>query len=513
MKKILLVFPCQKEELAEDLQLELEDAFSDNGAALVNVSKNIKHAKANITGHKFDLVIININIPEDTKTPIDESAQLGIHLAEWMQNNNLPQNIVVIAPSYSNETSIHINKIENCLLLTETATLIEDVINHAISAKPPEKFVELIFDLSEDNHRWKYQIGLVPRQMDPDCGHITVSQSFVEDLTDLSSDMSNPTSSNWEQKLSRVGTKLRNELFHINGEFGIKLINQLNNVGGLEHSRVKFIVGKDMHPIMLEAIIPPTLNMLETIAPTTPSKYWMLQAPLYRRIRVEGCDQCTIFQGEQRTPINCLVIRSNIDGPVEEFNKDSLPLKLEKLDNVPHECDTLVSFLQNKKKEFNIGEICELGKDDKNPATFENVKNTLNSKPWHLIHYAGHSFYDDESDLGYLFFPDDAGLGLPQKVAIPDFAGYAMNTQFIYLSSCHSTDVQFAFSLASNQIPGVLGYRWDIDDELAMNHAASFYKHLFEERSVERAFLKTRQDMHMEHQDARIWAAPMLILQ
>jgi len=502
MKSILLVFPCQKEELAETLQLELEDAFINEGEAAVNIIKNLRRAKTHIKALRHDLVIININIPEDEQSPIDESSLLGIQLADWMNNNQLTENLIIIAPSYNNETSIRINKIKNCLLLTECPTIIDDVIHHAVTAKPPEKYVDLVFDLSEDSHRWQYQIGLVPRKKDPESGHISISQSFVDDLTDLSLDMSNPDISDWRQKLSRVGIKLRDELFHNNGEFGIKLSNHLNDVGGLQNSRVKFIVGKEMHPIMLEAIIPPTM-----------SEYWMLKAPLYRRIRVENSDQCTLFKDEQREPINCLVIRSNIDGPVDDLTKDGTTLRLEKLDNVPLECDTLIKFLQNKKDEFNIGEICELGKDNNNPATFENIKQTLKSKSWHLIHYAGHSFYDDESDLGYLFFPDEAGLGLPHKVAIPDFAGSAMKTQFVYLSSCRSTDVQFAFSLASNQIPGVLGYRWDIDDELAMEHSKSFYEHLFEERSVEIAFLKTRQDMHESHQKARIWAAPMLILQ
>ncbi len=505
MKSILLVFPLQKAALAESLTLELEDAFYGKGEAAVTIIKNEKRAMIHLQAQQHDLVIININIPENEHAPIDETAHRGFHLAEWMRNNQMMRNIILITPSLNNENSLRANELDNCLLLAESDSLTKDVVRHATTAKDPDKYVELVFDLSQDIHRWQYQINLTPQNKHIDQGHITVSNDFIEDLIDLSKEMSNPDYKVWAQKLNRVGEKLKERLFHVNGEFGIKIYHQLTEAGGLQNSRVRFVVSKEMHPIMLEAIIPPEL-----------SDYWMLQAPLYRRVNADnslGQQQCTLFQDTQRAPINCLIIRSDISGPVDELKFEEEPLVLEKLENVPTECDQLVEFLKLKKADFNIGEICQLGAPQDEPATVANVKKTLKDKKWHLIHYAGHSYYDAKTDTGYLFFPDESGLGTPEKIEIPEFSDYARQTQFVYLSSCRSTDVQFAFSLANNQIPGVLGYRWDIEDNLAMNHADSFYKHLFEEKSVEKAFLKTRQDMYKQHEKARIWAAPMLILQ
>jgi hypothetical protein len=91
-------------------------------------------------------------------------------------------------------------------------------------------------------------------------------------------------------------------------------------------------------------------------------------------------------------------------------------------------------------------------------------------------------------------------------------------TRLLYLSSCQSCEENFAFELADKDIPAVIGFRWPVNNFKAREHARTFYQHLFKERSLERAFLRTRQDMHskyMQESDRmdKSWAASMLILQ
>ena len=69
------------------------------------------------------------------------------------------------------------------------------------------------------------------------------------------------------------------------------------------------------------------------------------------------------------------------------------------------------------------------------------------------------------------------------------------------------------FELARQKIPAIIGFRWDIIDDQAAEHARIFYKYLFKEKSLEYAFLKTRTDMYNRDDKHRIWAAPILIMQ
>ena len=84
---------------------------------------------------------------------------------------------------------------------------------------------------------------------------------------------------------------------------------------------------------------------------------------------------------------------------------------------------------------------------------------------------------------------------------------------FTYFSSCDAGAGPFIFSLASQRVSNILGFRWEIKDLLGSAFAQEFYKHLFQTRSLEKAFLKARQQMYEQYPKDRIWAAPILIKQ
>ena len=148
---------------------------------------------------------------------------------------------------------------------------------------------------------------------------------------------------------------------------------------------------------------------------------------------------------------------------------------------------------------------------------------------WHLIDEpfalrspaieAGHvggrgSLIDEDKFLrikGYLFFPGQ----LVEELDIEFFNTFLdrAETRFLYLSGCRSSEAGFVFEFARFQIPGILGFRWPINDWAALQFAKNFYEELFEKSAapcLERAFLSTRCTIRDAFREDKIWAAAML---
>ena len=128
-----------------------------------------------------------------------------------------------------------------------------------------------------------------------------------------------------------------------------------------------------------------------------------------------------------------------------------------------------------------------------------------------MVHFAGHSFWDEKTGSAIIFLPGETN---PQVVGIEPLAVLlrSARTRLVYLSSCKSSGC--GVELARKQIPAIVGYRWNVDDELSAEHAKVFYKNLFEyPDSLEIALLRTRVQMHKDHRDNPIWASSILIKQ
>jgi hypothetical protein len=268
----------------------------------------------------------------------------------------------------------------------------------------------------------------------------------------------------------------------------------LDQAGGEDKARVQFVVHPELHSLMLEAVSCPRMR----------DKYWMLSAPVYRRLLVGGATTGGyIFQGGQK--LNCLIIDATTSGPVED-----LKLYLGKLNSVSTECDWVQHLLNEKRKDFNIGEVRLLRARPGEALLSQQVKEALESRDWGIVHFAGHSY--EKNGAGWIFFPGTV-KGSVDRVELNRFSDWLRRATFTYFSSCDSGAGPFVFGLANRQVSNILAFRWEIDDALAFEYAQEFYMRLFDGRSLERAFLKARQQMHELHPDDRIWAAPILIKQ
>ena len=120
----------------------------------------------------------------------------------------------------------------------------------------------------------------------------------------------------------------------------------------------------------------------------------------------------------------------------------------------------------------------------------------LVAETWHLVHFAGHSYYDETDKKGYVLVPERLSTGpCRSKQGILCLA-FGDVPRFVYLSSCESSADEFVFELANAGIPAVAGFRWGVTEDSAFDYAMSFYGHLFKERSLEVAFWKAREGAH-----------------
>ncbi len=217
------------------------------------------------------------------------------------------------------------------------------------------------------------------------------------------------------------------------------------------------------------------------------------------------------------SPINCLIIESAVEGQVSGDFPNFGPLS-----NVPEEAKWLQNFLKGKeqvKPIVKVDRVLRIQEKNvpKGKSFHQYVREILREDClWHIVHYAGHSYYDDKEHKGYVIFPGPRGGKVHgEAVEIERFAQWLRDsTCFIYLSSCHSSESNIVFELAKEGVPAIVGFRWDIDDKRAAEHARVFYTDLLAgSQSLDYAFLKARQETYESCNKDKTWAAPMLILQ
>ena len=81
--------------------------------------------------------------------------------------------------------------------------------------------------------------------------------------------------------------------------------------------------------------------------------------------------------------------------------------------------------------------------DPKGMTFKQYLRDILESGAWHLVHFAGHSAFASDGN-GYLFLPDAKIEVLEAKY----FASWMSSTQFLFLSSCHSSTATFVRDMA-----------------------------------------------------------------
>jgi hypothetical protein len=515
-KKILLIF--KEIEAALAVKRALEKSFSKEGVMLfLDMEQSRSVALQRIRSEKYSLIISHLNIYPGKQNMVDKDEQDGLLLLQKLAKENLQVPSILVSPYITGELCSTVNLIPDSSIVADgTETSENEIIHCAKNVLKRETKSEIKKRAVLDIHVnlgnkdfWLMETKGIGFSCDMKPQPLTVDFDRIKKLLKSSKRIKyfQDDYPDWEVALCDIGDDLMKQIF-FNTQKARDCFTELKTiVGGIENFKIRFIVEKDIHPLVLESLVEKNAGR---------SNFWMLKAHIYRKVALSSFEDARLkplYEDEETREgkINCLIIESNVEGWDEEIYEE-----LELLKNVPEESKWLEEHLNENQHSFALDKVVRLpNKDFPAPVTREKVENVLtDGTHWHLVHYAGHSFYDsrNKKGVGYLFFQGSKGV---ERENIEKFSGWLREakTRFIYMSSCHSSEEDFVFELAEKGIPSAIGFRWDIDDPKAFEHTRIFYKHLFRLRSLEYAFLNTRQDMHAAKENHIIWAAPMLIMQ
>lgn len=522
--RVLLVIPnCELRDYVLDI---LEDRFEDSGIELEVDKEETFQDAAGKCGppNPYRLVISQLHIARRRKAPLVEKEMLGLKLFRELSGRGGAVLGILLTPFVEEGLRAEVQQLSGVNLVLEgdgwedrIAEFAENAFSGQAAAptetEPPgashtknHKKVRLELFIYPYEGTWQIHfIGYGGVLCNPKPYILRVNPAEINRIRekvnrlDKKLDEKDIEYSDWKEKLSEIGRNLVQEIIRNNQETLATYCRLRGEVGGAEHFSLRFSTSEEAYPLFLEAILVPDSWKKDD--------FWMLKAPICRHLDLGDPELWPLFEDpesdECTQKINCLIIESDAHGWIKEFD-----MTLEKLNNISTEAGEIQSKFQRFKKAYRIGRIERLSGRDCTKARVENL--LTGGEQWHLVHYAGHSLHRDTG--GYVFFLKD---GMPDPVDIRFFGGWLRRakTRLIYLSGCQSCKIAFVRELAQNGVPSAIGFRWKIDDEKAAGHADIFYDNLFKERSLEEAFLKTRQKVWETNEKHQIWAAPVLMMQ
>lgn len=507
-REILLVVPdSDTEELLCGLVKKNLTQGPRNAEGLSTTCANSEaEGKKQVKDHRYDLLITEDRIPPDRKSPVVEEEMRGLKLLEYVKTVRPDLPCIVYTRAPTERLRVALMDFDKCTLV-EAGQFLEEALGKCLgrafgAPALQENVVDVEIYLREPaicSYCIREQGQAPPRfdsmVMDEDEFKRLVQES--DELEDLKDDK-------WRRKLWDIGERLLDDLKR-NPRFTRDFYSTTRSE--IRKCRFVFDIDKRFHPIALEAIVEHGAK-----------DFWMLEAPVTRRVHLE--QPIFMSSGSKGPPINCLILESNVNG----YARKDFP-NFEWLDNVPEEAEWLEGFLKHEqevKPTVEIGRVLRIAEKTvpKGKSFRECVQEALEQEgPWHLVHYAGHSYYHKAQMRGYVIFPGPpSGKSTPEAIDIEDFAEWLRdnNTHLVYMSSCHSSDSNIVFELARNYVPTIVGFRWDIEDPKAVEHACAFYTHLLtgsQSIRIEYAFLKARKETYRKGKMDKTWAAPMLIRQ
>jgi CHAT domain len=514
-KKREILLAVADQELSELVSTLLEDEFKTS-ILITNVSSEADVRK-HIDQPRYKLVIVDIRIPATRTGPRDDKAGRGLALLKTLSN---PIPSILITPVVDQRLIHETRELKDSWTVCTDSQFEDYLVRSAHDAldkrrtEAGQQSVRITFTLDpEDASINQYLIEGIGFAY-----HFSRAIEIKKDkLWNLVADSKGiqliENWPEWERRLRQIGEQLSQTLF-----FDNYVLSDYARVKGSKRKiEIVFDIPRCAYPVIFEALVDP-----ETMS-RDPDHRAFWNVPIYRRLRNDReADRYPLFQGSPKTPINCLIIESQVDGVVPGVKDARGAIVLPSLPKVPEEAKWLESYLEGNRQKFGIGEVLRISADRLGDSHFNRsadptmkawVQRELSRTDldWHLVHYAGHCHYDESSKTGYVFFPGEAYV---EHLDLAHFSAWLSRTRFVYLSGCKSSEEAFVFDLANNHVPAVLGFRWTIEDDPAAKYTQLFYRQLFEvDKKLEYAFAAARQKLRTDYQTKRTWAAPLLVMQ
>jgi CHAT domain len=508
----------------EVIFLAIQDAFPDDKTVFVPAATEADALSLHEKRRSLDLVVTDLVLAVDRNTPAVRSERRGMHLLEALEARQLEVPEVLLYDVIDDEINRFVNARSQRRAVSRGVHFAEDfknavtrvTIDPSVAGNRPceqrcKAIVRIVIGSEAKSFCIRFRDAVDIAEPE---GSFQMSADAIERLRDQADWLRRNLDcdyKDWKKQLAWSGEDLFRELSR-NPEFAKWFSEARCAAGGLENMHFQFHTDRAHHPIILEAIKEPK------------EEFWTLASPFCRRLMAGPrryrlpWDLKTLNR-----PLNCLVIKADVEGAVPS-DWNSGPEKLEKLGELENECDYIERLAEGldspprpraHRARINVERI---NSNELRPAKFlETVRTALTSRQgdWDIVHFAGHSWHDDDSRRGFgcVFFPDDPPR-LVQKIDIETFADWLQGAGLIYLSSCRSSGEEIVYTLAEHHLPAIVGFRWNIDDAAAALHAKAFYEGLLQEAlPLERAFVRARRALYQERPEDRSWAAPMLIVQ
>ena len=519
-RRVLIVHPDPNMILAiEDLLGELSESEGYDLSVMRARSRPVAEERAR--NESIHLVITALEMAADDKSPVGagEQRRLGMELVRTLRTN-MPGLAVIIVTGHVDEEVSDFTQSAGMRLAREGekfADRLKSAVTQLLGPHQPDTPQRVVLSISLFKDRCTYQFQ--PEGGDARVGQTlpAIGQEQLKSLAEWSRDV-DVGEKRWIRTLKLVGEELAQQLFYstpANIAFSEAFHEWAGKVG-IENIRVRFTMeDDDLHPIAVEAI-----------KPRKDHEHWMLRNAIYRGQEPHGGGPASarpgLFQDDatSRGPISFLIIDADVP-PNAIVKEGDLDLTLDPLPKLEEEVKAVEGLLLKLKAAGGpIGEVRIIRPADvpADGSFKELIENTLRDKKrkWHVLHYAGHTHYDAEHRLGYLFFPR-GGIRPVEPVRIAEFALWLDNadTRFVFLSSCESAGQDFIYQLVKEHVPAIMGFMWKVNDALAREYAQSFYAHLLDggQRSLEYACLAAKKDMYANYAEDPIWASPVLVMQ
>jgi hypothetical protein len=518
--KILIAHP--QIDFRDLLKLHLQETLSDRNVSIEDVG-HFTAAREKLLGASYDYFITSLDLPASHETTTDDLRR-GLQLAKNL-SDPAPRttNSLILVPASLPADVQPLEPGGFCSFITELPeTLLESIssrIRSVVSGVTNPVRLSLMIAQDPNSPNWNFWLDGGSACGLPERGSFMLPGGFIDSLAERSKRLEG--NSNWLTDLTHIGRELCAMIFKRQDAFTDIFDSAVKKVGGIDRIRFSFDISRKHYSLAIEALIESSIESSRSASNELP--FWMLQSPIYRSLSLPDPlhalgeqPRPRLFQ-DAAQPINCLIIQADARGRPGVPGAD-FPSFLQ-LPNILKECDDIESLLNRHKKSWHIGELKRLTQKDRDRGRYhsfaEYARATLAEKNWHIVHFCGHSYYQqpeisDGLGAGWLIFPGRR----PDAIPVDEFAYWLKAAQFVFLSSCESSKEAFAFELAKNKIPAVLGFRWRVDDFDVPNFAKSFYQNLFRHKSIDFAFLEARKVTKKRcGVNNQIWAAPMLVMQ
>ena len=305
----------------------------------------------------------------------------------------------------------------------------------------------------------------------------------------------------WRSEAKRIGTDLFEALISKHSDISSVYFQAMGAVLANKDLHIKMLSNREFLRVPLECLF-------------ANGEYLCLQHPLVRTIEAVVVRKQPVspsffnrLHSEGET-LRILIIGANTDPPIAGVDRE-----VQALETCLHDAFTSKGI----KTSVNV-----IPSDD---ATYDNVRHAIKDSAYHIVHYCGHGSYDaGATERSCLHLWEDTRKDRTRPLPAAELKSLVggSDIRFIYLSCCLGTatgaqkqllDGDFlgiADALIQAGIPSVLGFRWPVADDGAVQLAVTFYDTLARDGRLDFSLLEARK---LIKRDDLTWLSPVLIAQ